>query len=61
MIFGLIYIGCSKIVKILRRGYDVVVACNLAKVDVPVQFRLPAPHLFFLIWACTGLDSRVRA
>ena len=26
-----------------ERGYDVVVACNLAKVDVPVRFRLPAP------------------
>lgn len=27
-----------------ERGYDVVVACNLAKVDVPVRFRLPAPY-----------------
>ena len=28
----------------MKRGYDVVVACNLAKVDVPVRFRLPAPN-----------------
>jgi hypothetical protein len=30
--------------KFRERGYDVVVACNLAKVDVPVRFRLPAPN-----------------
>ena len=28
-----------------ERGYDVVVACNLAKVDVRVRFPLPAPVL----------------
>lgn len=31
-----------------ERGYDVVVACNLAKVDVPVRFRLPAPTIIFI-------------
>lgn len=33
-----------------ERGYDVVVACNLAKVDVPVQFRLPAPNFMGMYW-----------
>ena len=26
-----------------ERGYDVVVACNFAKVDVRIRFSLPAP------------------
>ena len=34
--------------KFRERGYDVVVACNLAKVDVPVRFRLPAPVLGYM-------------
>ena len=29
-----------------ERGYDVVVACNLAKVDVRVRFPLPAPNFY---------------
>lgn len=28
-----------------ERGYDVVVACNFAKVDVRIRFSLPAPLL----------------
>ena len=33
-----------------ERGYDVVVACNLAKVDVRVRFPLPAPNFMGVYW-----------
>ena len=32
----------------MKRGYDVVVAYDLAKVDVRVRFPLPAPNLQWL-------------